>query len=150
MSLYFLSSRQPTILFRYVWNFAWVLFMLWRLSCGLDIIVRLIDFFLKSPVLTKHKRRRCLSSTVYFFIDPHCLFISYFSCHPLTFKINIFKNYFRNTIRVSSSLDPGSKVFVKVISKIAKSPLAKKELTLKAPHIICYRRQFQILSLFLK
>ena len=45
-----------------------------------------------------------------FFLLTLCMLcnISCFCCRQLTlfFKINVFKNYFRNTIRVSNGLDP--------------------------------------------
>ena len=75
---------------------------------------------------------------------------SYFCCHRLTFsKWTFSKISFRNTISVSNGLDPdqdrdsvcpdlglfclswsGSKLFTKVISRLLKSPLVRKELTL--------------------
>ena len=59
---------------------------------------------------------------------------SCFCCHQLTFlKTNFFpKNYLRNTISVSNSLDPDqdqhSKLFAKVISRQQKSLLTWKKL----------------------
>ena len=65
-------------------------------------------------------------------------FACFFCRLQIFLKLTFSKKYFRNTIRVSNSLDPdqaqhfaksGSKLFAKVISRRQKSPLVGKELT---------------------
>ena len=72
----------------------------------------------------------------------HAFFFFFFfflSSVDFFFKINFFKKSFKNTIRVSNSLDPdqarhvvrpdlGPKLFAKVISRRQKLPLAGKDL----------------------
>ena len=45
----FVSATPLTVLYRLLWNFACIFFMVWGCACGLDVIVRL--FFLLFPTL---------------------------------------------------------------------------------------------------
>ena len=79
----------------------------------------------------------CMLGNFHAFVDICSLFL-------ISINFKIFKNSFRNTIRVSNSLDPdrdrhsvspdlGPNCFAKNISRRQKLPLARKELTPAVP-----------------
>ena len=74
-------------------------------------------------------------------------------CRLLFFLINFCKNSYRNTFRVSNSVNPdqdcsGSKLFAKVISRRHKSLLAKKQLKYILPYT-CTELEYEENALFL-